>query len=128
MLRNPENIKSADQQVHLKDLLAANQSLITVYLMKTELKALWSPTTAWVAISVETVLRLVGERATGSKAVCQTPQGLLARHPEQGTLADARRATGGNQDRIKIIKRMAHGYQDSKFFFMKIKSDFPGNP
>ncbi|WP_455430443.1 ISL3 family transposase, partial [Pseudomonas bananamidigenes] len=38
LLRNPENLKSADQQVHLMDLLAANQSLMTVYLMKAELK------------------------------------------------------------------------------------------
>ncbi|MGF6394174.1 hypothetical protein QFZ86_005250, partial [Pseudomonas plecoglossicida] len=25
-------------------------------------------------------------------------------------------------------KRMAYGYRDSEFFFMKIKNDFPGNP
>ena len=47
LLSNPGNLRSADQQVHLQDLLAANQSLMTVYLMKAELKALWSPTTAW---------------------------------------------------------------------------------
>ncbi|HCP04784.1 MAG TPA: ISL3 family transposase, partial [Pseudomonas sp.] len=39
LLRNPENLKREDQQVHLQDLLAANQSLMTVYLMKAELKA-----------------------------------------------------------------------------------------
>jgi hypothetical protein len=27
-----------------------------------------------------------------------------------------------------VIKRMAYGYRDSEFFFMKIKSVFPGNP
>ncbi|MGY3300569.1 hypothetical protein ACVWY1_005047 [Pseudomonas sp. TE6288] len=27
-----------------------------------------------------------------------------------------------------MIKRMAYGYRDSEFFFMKIKYDFPGNP
>ncbi|MGY3297723.1 hypothetical protein ACVWY1_002158 [Pseudomonas sp. TE6288] len=26
------------------------------------------------------------------------------------------------------MKRMAYGYRDSEFFFMKIKYDFPGNP
>ncbi|UZT92762.1 transposase [Pseudomonas koreensis] len=40
LLRNPGNLKSEDQQVHLQDLLAANQSLMMVYLMKAELKAL----------------------------------------------------------------------------------------
>ncbi|WP_256580176.1 MULTISPECIES: transposase [unclassified Pseudomonas] len=29
---------------------------------------------------------------------------------------------------IKVIKRMAYGYRDSEFFFMKIKNVFPGNP
>src|SRR5207253_9332205 len=41
LLRNPENLKKPEQQVHLQDLLAANQSLMTVYLMKAELKTLW---------------------------------------------------------------------------------------
>ncbi|MED5493824.1 MAG: transposase, partial [Pseudomonadota bacterium] len=34
----------------------------------------------------------------------------------------------GINNRIKVIKRMAYGYRDSEFFFMKIKNDFPGNP
>ncbi len=37
------------------------------------------------------------------------------------------RAVAGN-NRIKVIKRMAYGYRDSEFFFLKIKSVFPGNP
>ena len=28
----------------------------------------------------------------------------------------------------KMIQRLAYGYWDSEFFFMKIKNDFPGNP
>lgn len=43
LLRNPQNLKTQEQQVHLHDLLAANQSLMTVYLMKAELKTLWPP-------------------------------------------------------------------------------------
>jgi hypothetical protein len=27
-----------------------------------------------------------------------------------------------------VMKRMAYGYRDSEFFFMKIKAAFPGNP
>ncbi|POA64666.1 transposase, partial [Pseudomonas sp. GW531-T4] len=34
----------------------------------------------------------------------------------------------GINNRIKVIKRMAYGYRDSEFFFMKIKSVFPGIP
>ncbi|MBP4052115.1 transposase [Chromobacterium violaceum] len=47
LLRNPENLKSEVQRVSLQELLAANQALMTVYVMKTSLKAIWSATTAW---------------------------------------------------------------------------------
>jgi len=31
-------------------------------------------------------------------------------------------------NRIKVMTRMACGYRDSDFFFLKIKAAFPGNP
>ena len=34
----------------------------------------------------------------------------------------------GINNRIKVMKRMAYGYRDSNFFFLKIKAAFPGNP
>lgn len=34
----------------------------------------------------------------------------------------------GINNRIKVIKRMPHGYRDSEFFFMKVKNVPPGNP
>lgn len=34
----------------------------------------------------------------------------------------------GMNNRIKVIKRMAYGYRDSDYFFLKIKAVFPGNP
>ena len=40
LLRNPENLKKPEQQVHLHDLLPANQLLMTVNLMRAELKML----------------------------------------------------------------------------------------
>ncbi len=47
LLRNPENLKSEEQRVSLQELLAANQALMTVYVMKSSLKAIWSAPTAW---------------------------------------------------------------------------------
>src|SRR3546814_15955922 len=47
LLRNPQNLKTPEQQVRLEDLLAANQALLTVYLMKAEFKPLWTPSTDW---------------------------------------------------------------------------------
>ncbi|MGF6472947.1 hypothetical protein OKW34_004349 [Paraburkholderia youngii] len=29
---------------------------------------------------------------------------------------------------IKVIKRRAYGYRDEKYFFLKIRGPFPGNP
>lgn len=34
----------------------------------------------------------------------------------------------GINNPIKVMKRMAYGYRDSAFFFLKIKATFPGNP
>ncbi len=46
MLRNPANVKG-DQQIRLDDVLAANESLMKVYVMKAQIKALWTSTSAW---------------------------------------------------------------------------------
>ncbi|WP_261423103.1 transposase, partial [Serratia quinivorans] len=32
----------------------------------------------------------------------------------------------GMNNKIKVIKRMAYGYRDNDYFFMKIKAAFPG--
>jgi transposase len=32
----------------------------------------------------------------------------------------------GVNNRIKVIKRMAYGFRDSPYFFLKIKAAFPG--
>jgi len=34
----------------------------------------------------------------------------------------------GVNNRIKVIKRMAYGYRDNNYFFLKIKAAFPGIP
>ncbi|TCL15432.1 transposase, partial [Azotobacter chroococcum] len=32
----------------------------------------------------------------------------------------------GVNNRIKVIKRMAYGFRDKEYFFLKIKAAFPG--
>lgn len=34
----------------------------------------------------------------------------------------------GINNRIKVIKRMAYGYRDDAYFFLKIRVAFPGVP
>ncbi len=33
----------------------------------------------------------------------------------------------GINNKIKVIKRMAYGYRDTDYFFLKIRAAFPGN-
>ncbi|MFC4344550.1 transposase, partial [Cupriavidus numazuensis] len=33
----------------------------------------------------------------------------------------------GINNRIKVIKRMAYGFRDDHYFFLKIRAAFPGN-
>ena len=33
----------------------------------------------------------------------------------------------GINNKIKVIKRMAYGYRDDDYFFLKIRQAFPGN-
>ncbi|MAB54237.1 transposase, partial [Marinobacter sp.] len=32
----------------------------------------------------------------------------------------------GMNNKVKVIKRMAYGYRDNDYFFLKIKAAFPG--
>ncbi len=130
LLRNPENLRQPEQQIHLQELLSANQTLMTVYLMKAQLKGLWTASGAWpwraawkqwlrhAQESQIPALMLFAKRLSGYW------RGILSRvrwPMHTGQLE-------GINNRIKVIKRMAYGYRDSDFFFMKIKAAFPGNP
>ena len=34
----------------------------------------------------------------------------------------------GINNKIKVLKRIAYGYRDHAYFFLKIRAAFPGNP
>ncbi|MCE7903183.1 MAG: ISL3 family transposase, partial [Gammaproteobacteria bacterium PRO9] len=50
--------------------------------------------------------------------------GILAhcQHPMGTNLVE------GINNRIKVIKRMAYGFRDQEYFFLKIRAAFPGIP
>ena len=129
LLRNPDHLK-AEQRIRLDDVLAANQSLMTVYVMKAQLKALWMATTAW---EWRRAWRqwMAHAQQSGIPALIQFA-GRLSGY-WRGIVSRVRwpMHTGqleGINNKIKVIKRMAFGYRDSDYFFMKIKAAFPGNP
>lgn len=129
LLRSPGNVPEV-QAPKLAELLAANQALMTVYVMKASLKELWQPTNPWIwraawrtwqamalSSAIEPLIRF-------AKRLSLYWRGILARMHwpmHTGQLE-------GINNRIKVMKRMAYGYRDSDFFFLKIKAAFPGNP
>lgn len=129
LLRNAGNLP-ADQQPKLLELLAANRALMTTYVLKAALKELWQPTSPWQwRIAWRNWLRMA--YASGIEPLRRFASRL--RPYWRGIVARMRwpMHTGqleGINNRIKVMKRMAYGYRDSDFFFLKIKAAFPGNP
>jgi len=128
LLRNRDHL-DAHQVVKLDELLAANAPLMQVYLLKTQLKELWfapSVTDArqrwqqWYRLALETGLAPVIRFANTLKRYVN---GIIASvHYRLNTSV-----LEGMNNRIKVLKRMAYGYRDSAYFFLKIRDAFPGN-
>lgn len=127
LLRNRGNL-SNDQANALDELLAANQPLMTVYLLKTSLKELWyapSETEAkrrwqhWYQMALESGLEPV---IAFARRLAPYLDGIIAsaRYRLNTSVLE------GMNNKIKVIKRMAYGYRDSDYFFLKIKAAFPG--
>lgn len=130
LLRNRENVTRAEDQVRLSELLAANSKLATVYVLKDDLKALWDYRhrgyardfwQAWYRRAVYSKIeplklfaRRLKEKITGVLAHC--------RWPLHTSLLE------GINNKIKVVKRMAYGFRDDAYFFLKIRAAFPGNP
>jgi transposase len=130
LLRNPANVKTSAERVRLDEVLAANQSLMTVYVMKEQLKALWTATTAWGWRRAWTQW-MAHANQSQIPALLQFARRLSSYW--RGIVSRVRwpMHTGqleGINNKIKVIKRMAYGYRDSGYFFLKIKAAFPGNP
>lgn len=127
LLRNRENVPP-EQGVRLDELLAANSALLTVYLLKDDLKRLWRYRHAGWA---KRFWRDWKQRALDSGL---EPLKVFVRRLEPylpGILAHCRWPLGTNlvegiNNKIKVIKRMAYGYRDDAYFFLKIRAAFPG--
>lgn len=127
LLRNRENLKE-DHAVRLQELLAANQPLATVYVLKDALKEVW------YAPSVREGWRRWRAWLRHARESGLAPLQRFARNLQRyarGILASARfhihtSLLEGVNNRIKVIKRMAYGFRDVDYFFLKIKAAFPG--
>jgi transposase len=129
LLRNRKNIKKPEDHVRLSELLAANKKLATVYVLKDDLKHLWD---YWHAGYARKFWRQWYRRAIRSQI---EPLKAFARKLKvylPGILAHCRwrlhtSLLEGINNKIKVIKRIAYGYRDDEYFFLKIRQAFPGN-
>lgn len=127
LLKNEENL-TEKQRPRLQKLLAMNETLNTVYILKDQLKMVYyysdrdmvkETLDDWCAMA-ETV-RHPSMRAFINKL----------RFFEDGILNHADYPIGtsdleGVNNKIKLIKRRAYGYHDSDYFALKVKQAFPG--
>lgn len=129
LLRNRENVTRAEDQVRLNELLAANRALMTVYVLKDDLKALWRYRHIGYARAFWKGWRrrALGSRIPALKVFVQRLTPYI-----EGILAHCRWPLGTNliegiNNTIKVIKRMAYGFRDDRYFFLRIRAAFPGN-
>lgn len=127
LLRNGENLKR-DDAVRLRELLSANRKLATVYVLKDDLKGLWDyRSLPWAAqFFHEWYTRAIRSRIEPLKRFARRLRdklpGILSHcvYPLHTSLLE------GINNKVKVIKRMAYGFRDDDYFFLKIRAAFPG--
>ena len=130
LLRNRANLRSHDERVRLRELLRANRALFIVYVLKDDLKHLWQYRYAGAA---RRFWRQWRRRALASRIpALRQFVAILERHLD-GILSHCRYPlhTGileGINNKIKVLKRVAYGFRDEAYFFLKIRAAFPGIP
>lgn len=128
LLRNKEHVKGEDK-VRLREILDANRALCTTYVLRDDLKQLWAYRyeasaqrfwNEWYSRAVRSRIEPLKRFAMKLKPYLP---GILAhcRWPLNTSLLE------GINNRIKVIKRMAYGFRDDAYFFLKIRAAFPGN-
>lgn len=130
LLQNRENLRRGVDRVRLRELLAANRSLFIVYVLKDDLKQLWryryagSARRFWrewhrraMASGIEPLKRFARQMEAYLPGIISH-----CRYPLNTALVE------GINNKIKVIKRMAYGYRDDYYFFLRIRAAFPGIP
>ena len=128
--RNAENIEKEEDRVKLSELLAANRSLMKAYVLKDDLKRLWQyrhigyATKAWQSWFRRATCSRVDAIKSFARKLKEHLPGILSHcyYPLNTSVLE------GINNKIKVIKRMAYGYRDDAYFFLKIRQAFPGKP
>lgn len=130
LLQNRSNLRRPADRVRLRELLSANHALFVVYILKDDLKQLWRYRYSSAAYRFwqQWYRRAMASRLEPLKRFAQQLKlylpGIIAhcRYPLNTALVE------GINNKIKVMKRMAYGYRDDEYFFLRIRAAFPGNP
>lgn len=127
LLKNEENL-TAKQRPRLQKLLAMNETLNTVYILKDQLKMVYYYS------DPELVQQALDDWCRMAQSVNHpSMQAFIKklRFFEYGILNHADYPIGtsvleGVNNKIKLLKRRAYGYHDAEYFALKVKQAFPG--
>jgi len=127
LLKNQDHL-TEKQRPRLQKLLAMNETLSTVYVLKDQLKLLY------YYDDREKVKQALDDWCAMAQSIRHSSmQNFIKklRFFEYGILNHADYPIGtsnleGVNNKIKLIKRRAYGYHDSDYFALKVKQAFPG--
>lgn len=130
LLKNREHVTAPSDRVRLRELLRANRSLFIVYVLKDDLKQLWRfryPGAArrfWRDWYRRARQSRIPALVTFAEHLAVRIEGVIShcRYPLHTGILE------GINNKIKVMKRMAYGYRDDAYFFLKIRAAFPGFP
>jgi transposase len=130
LLRDRRNLRTHAEHVQLDELLRANRALFTVYVLKEDLRTLGVPRDVagarhwWKGWYLRACESGIPALVRFAKRLARVAEYIInhARHPLHTSLLE------GINNKIKVMKRMAYGYRDEEYFFLKIRAAFPGNP
>lgn len=129
LLSNRQNLVWKDR-VRLRDLLKVNRALFKVYVLKDDLKQLWRfryPGVArrfWRAWYARAIASRVPALIRFARRLQPRVEYIInhCRYPLHTSFLE------GINNKIKVLKRMAYGFRDDEYFFLKIRAAFPGIP
>jgi len=127
LLKNRASLRPGED-VQLDELLAANHDLFVVYVLRDALKELWRyrhpgyAARAWRSWYRQALRSGIAPLIAFARRLQPYLPGILAhcRWPLGTNLIE------GINNKIKVIKRMAYGFRDDAYFFLKIRAAFPG--
>lgn len=127
LLKNRDSLRPGED-IELDELLAANHSFFVVYVLRDALKDLWAQRRpaqalkAWRSWYRKARRSGIGPLRHFANKLRSYLPGILAhcRYPLGTNLIE------GLNNKIKVIKRMAYGFRDDAYFFLKIRAAFPG--